>query len=826
MGCGAAKQKARPQITVLSGRTDDKGRYTVPQGKTRLDLSEQRLTELPCYAGTGAVEKLDLSFNDLQSLPQNMTEGGEWAGLTDLNLSNNSLPRVPLSVAKLPVLHTLRLNGNRLSRPLTESLSVVQQCPSLTSLYLSDCGLDIVPQALAGSSTLKELSVGRNHSIDLEGVVKLQGLTSLDVSDCMISRLPTCLAACKELKVLDVSENPVSDLRSLELLSALSTLKLRRLPIDQQLTESRWLALAKAPALKSLDLSQNLFLSLQGIYMVTNLTALDLSSCSLKDLPEALHDCVQLQDLNLQNNLFSTLDGLSTGNLKTTLQSLNVAGNPFAMPPLRADDTAWTEIGQLAELRSLVFQQWADRANSRNSNPYSTRMPWSLLRVPLGYLNGITLRTPFTKDPGYNLANLLREGYFKVDMGIEWEVRFGYHIKMLHLFHHSREWLTFDWRASLQRYKMFLYLQHRLADEKLIAPLDVAFIHYIHMTYPINYRRDCLNMFGVVVGNYYHGVDRTNPHIRSHKRFLSSMRFWEQAYAGKPWLSFDYPRDRLPGTGPWEGSVEDWPGATQELNDASFSVDFPQVVGEIFDHIEKITSFGDFLEQHALVAIARYMRFLAIEGMRYATLSTFVLPADITTEGTPSQPVLSEGATPSSQSLDPAPTHPPSDDCKELSPELEELEKTPPSWSNLAATPGIQVMLHVHQCMPTKLYSDFMVLLGGRFADLNLRVKGKDDPLFDAAMGETKRLWRETWGEDFLSEGLLKDSTPSFFSPTAQGHMRVLKQRMTFAEALREEQAAQGNVPRRPSLRQGGDRRNTGGAKQSPGVKFIQSTGL
>lgn len=789
----------------------------MPQGKTRLDLSEQRLTDLPAYAGTSAVEKLD-SFNELQTLPQNMTEGKEWSGLTDLNLSNNLFTKVPPVVAKLSMLQTLRLNGNKI-KPPGEALSVLQQCPSLASLYLADCTLEVVPSTLAGCQHLEQLNLGRNHNINLEGVVKLQELTSLDVSDCLIASLPSCLAACTNLAILDLSDNPISDFRTLVDLSALSTLKLRRLPIDRQLTESRWQALAQAPVLNSLDLSQNLFLSLHGIHMVTNLTALDLSTCSLKEIPEALHDCVQLKDLNLQNNLFSALDGLNSGNLRTTLEILNVAGNPFAMPPMRAEDTAWSEIAQLTKLSSLVFQQWADKANSRNSNPYSTRMPWSLLRVPIEHLNGIRLRTPFTRDPGYNLANLLREGYFKVDMGIEWEVRFSYHIKMLRLFHHSRDWLTFDWRASIQRYKLFLYLQHRLTDEKLIAPLDVAFIHYIHMTYPIDYRRDCLKIFGAVVGNYYHGVDRTNPHIRSHKRFLSSMRFWEQAYAGKPWLTFDYPRDRAKDTEPWDGSVDDWPGATPELIEATFSVDFAQVVEEIFEHIEKITSFGDFLEQNSLVAIARYMRFLAIEGMRYTTLADRV--PSLTPSLTPSQQSFPDGGSSNQASpVEPSPTAPASvAPCIEID---EELEKTPSSWSNLAATPGIQVMLHVHQCMPTKLHSDLMLLLGGRFADLNLRMKGKEDPLFDAAMAQTKRLWRETWGEDFLSEGLLEDSTPSFFSPTAQAHMRVLKQRITFAEALAQEQAAQGNAPRRSSLRQGDGRRHTGGA----GVTFVQSTGL
>ncbi|MEV6637631.1 leucine-rich repeat domain-containing protein [Actinoplanes sp. NPDC051470] len=138
-----------------------------------LDLSENRLTALPAeLAGTGLVDLrlrdnaladaapltglrrlrlLDLSGNRLRALPRlDTTE------LTRLDLSGNALETLPSWFGALRGLRVLDLSGNRLAdvRPLADL--------PLRELFLDDNALAKVPVALAGSPTLRRLSMRRN----------------------------------------------------------------------------------------------------------------------------------------------------------------------------------------------------------------------------------------------------------------------------------------------------------------------------------------------------------------------------------------------------------------------------------------------------------------------------------------------------------------------------------------------------------------------------------------------------------------------------------------------------------------------------------------
>ncbi|KAF2352547.1 Phoxous domain [Trinorchestia longiramus] len=111
----------------------------------------------------------------LQTLPK-------WAPLKDLNLSNNAIASIDLSVSLCHKLETINLSGNKLS-----SLDYLTKLPYLISVVASNNSIIELPDLHTKLGNLVHLDLSRNKMNSLVGLACLYSLVSLDVSSNLIS---------------------------------------------------------------------------------------------------------------------------------------------------------------------------------------------------------------------------------------------------------------------------------------------------------------------------------------------------------------------------------------------------------------------------------------------------------------------------------------------------------------------------------------------------------------------------------------------------------------------------------------------------------------
>jgi len=209
----------------------------------KLDLSENRLTTLPCLADLNILEHINISENELKELPGSMFAGlvnlttliafknnlstlpdeiGQCSSLKELNFFNNKLIRVPKTLADLENLEDLNLGGNKL-----------KTCPStrkwvkLERLALSWNTIVTLPD-FGGMPNLRQLQINRNQIAEIpdDAFDLSEGLEHVDISANILSLLPTSLIHCKSLKVLDATANQIEQVGSFQDLTMLQICKL------------------------------------------------------------------------------------------------------------------------------------------------------------------------------------------------------------------------------------------------------------------------------------------------------------------------------------------------------------------------------------------------------------------------------------------------------------------------------------------------------------------------------------------------------------------------------------------------------------------------
>ncbi|KGN47055.1 LRR repeats and ubiquitin-like domain-containing protein At2g30105 [Cucumis sativus] len=129
-----------------------------------------------------------------------------------LDLSNNSINRVPSQVGSLSKLQKLLLNVNEIS---DESISWngFPFLKHLTVLSLSHNLLTTLPSALGSLTSLKQLHVNNNKLMSLPDEIKfLTRLEVLKVGHNRISVVPSTIGECSSLTEVDLSSNLLSEL--------------------------------------------------------------------------------------------------------------------------------------------------------------------------------------------------------------------------------------------------------------------------------------------------------------------------------------------------------------------------------------------------------------------------------------------------------------------------------------------------------------------------------------------------------------------------------------------------------------------------------------
>lgn len=151
-----------------------------------LVLCRNKLLSVPSVDALQALKVLDLSVNQLESLPEGLSGLKE---LTTLNVSCNRLEALPEGLSQCPKLSTLNVSKNRL-----QGLP-----PDLCSE-----SLELLSTLLASDNCLQELSAE---------VSRLPALKVLDLSNNQLSEIPATLSDCPKLKEINFKGNKLRDRR-------------------------------------------------------------------------------------------------------------------------------------------------------------------------------------------------------------------------------------------------------------------------------------------------------------------------------------------------------------------------------------------------------------------------------------------------------------------------------------------------------------------------------------------------------------------------------------------------------------------------------------
>ncbi|TFF87807.1 MAG: DUF4062 domain-containing protein, partial [Promethearchaeota archaeon] len=283
-------------ITYVEFSLDENGKYKT----TSLDLSNNNLTKVPIsLTELKDLKSLYLQNNKLQSLPRSISK---MKNLVELNIDNNQLEEIPDSLNSLENLQNLFLENNIL-KVLPEKL---KNLSNLKYLDLTQNNLSNLPNDICYLSSLKFLRVTYNNLKSLPKEFKnLTNLITLHLGGNKFSKFPKSIKYLTNLENLVFNYNNLNSIQNLENLENLKELNLEFNHIESLSKkflnfESNFLNL---PNLEFLTLACNELNSLpEDFGVLENLKSLELSDNNLKNLPESLGQLKNLESLNLNKN--------------------------------------------------------------------------------------------------------------------------------------------------------------------------------------------------------------------------------------------------------------------------------------------------------------------------------------------------------------------------------------------------------------------------------------------------------------------------------------------------------------------------------------------
>lgn len=356
---GMPQVTARPAIpSGLMTRSVDEIRRN-PESVTVLDLSRQRLTELPSEVLQCVnLQTLVLASNDLRALPAELSSLRQ---LRSINLSGNKFESFPSVLLSMPWVEVVILRNNTIANvPALGAMS------SLATLDLRGNPLDsIADNAFAGLVGLRVLDLSSSNLRKLpESIGECVLLSDVNVSRARLTTLPKAIENLVALQRIDAGYNQLTALPDAILgcgnvLSInVSNNKITQLPA--RLYRLRTLETLKANANRISALPDTLF----GM----QLRRLELDSNQLTTLPETIGDLTMLDVLSVRFNKLSSVPA-SIGRCQN-LSILDIGGNAIRSLP----------VAELAQIPGLTRITIADNASPYSSTP--DEIPSKAMPVP------------------------------------------------------------------------------------------------------------------------------------------------------------------------------------------------------------------------------------------------------------------------------------------------------------------------------------------------------------------------------------------------------------------------------------------------------------
>jgi adenylate cyclase len=281
------------------------------------------------------LREIKYTSNDARRLPPSLSLASR---LTMLDISNNRLQSLDRSeLHKLQSLQGLRLSNNGLTR----LPSYFGQYRALRSLNLSSNALNEFPDFLCEVRTLVDLDISFNSITSLPKIGQLTCLERLWATNNKLSgSFPPTLSNLVNLREIDVRFNALD---SMDVMSQLPRLEYLMIGHNNISSFEGYF-----PKIRVLHMNHNPVTRFGVSQAVPSLTALNLASAKLAQLPEDLFSKLTgLTKLILDKNHFTSLSN-NIGRLYR-LEHLSVARNSLDVLP--------AEIGRLVELRYLDVRE-------------------------------------------------------------------------------------------------------------------------------------------------------------------------------------------------------------------------------------------------------------------------------------------------------------------------------------------------------------------------------------------------------------------------------------------------------------------------------------
>ncbi|KAF0689577.1 Aste57867_18996 [Aphanomyces stellatus] len=269
-----------------------------------VDLAHNCLRTLPAAFAYNldSVQKLDLSFNDLEALPDDI---GQLHALRLLTVRHNRLTGLPPSFDRLAHLEILDLASNALTSLRLSPSPGWRGLSSLHALYLADNRLQTLPPDLPAAPQLQHLDLVGNPLARLPmSFSDLGSLVTLDVSNSGLKHLSTEFGGHPQCLVANLSRNALTHLPpSVGQLTALQLLDVAHneiLSLPDAVGTWRELVHLRAP-------HNRLRLLPDEMGAWEHVECIELSHNRLQSIPDTVGALRHLHTLSLRDNALTTL---------------------------------------------------------------------------------------------------------------------------------------------------------------------------------------------------------------------------------------------------------------------------------------------------------------------------------------------------------------------------------------------------------------------------------------------------------------------------------------------------------------------------------------